>query len=351
MASRYAKICCVLLFGAFVLPLTLPILRLLSDGAFHSGQDLASQLGVSRASIWNALQGMEALGVHLFKVRGRGYQLPDPIEWLTRDKINAHLGPQAAQLKIQILDVVESTNSRLLQVAAQGGDHAQCIVAEIQTHGRGRRGKAWHGALGGSLTFSLLWRFNFGAAQLSGLSLAVGVALARALNELGVSDIQLKWPNDLLHSYRKLGGVLIELQGDALGPSTTVIGVGLNLRLPDQIKNLIDQAATDLYTLKPETSSRNKVLGVTLRHLVEVLVQFEANGFEGLRKEWQALHAYHDKPVALRMPAGPEILGVVRGVTAEGALILDTISGERRFGSGEISLRPNLNANADLKSA
>lgn len=322
-----------------MLPLTFPILRTLSDGAFHSGEDLAAQYGVSRASIWNALQGLDALGVRLFKIRGRGYQLADPIEWLEPSKIAPHFGPSAKQIDLQILDVAESTNSLLMQRAAQGG-HAQCIVAELQTQGRGRRGRAWHGALGGSLTFSLLWRFNLGASQLSGLSLAVGVALVRALHEFGHSGIHLKWPNDLVHGYRKLGGVLIELQGDAMGPATAVIGVGLNLRLPEQVKDKIDQAVIDLHTLMQPAVSRNALLGSALRHLAEMLVLFEAQGFEALRAEWEQAHAYHEKPVIMRMPDGAEIHGVVRGVAPDGALILDTASGERRFGSGEMSLRP-----------
>jgi len=326
-----------------MLPLTLPVLRLLSDGAFHSGEDLASQLGVSRASIWNALQDVETLGVRLFKVRGRGYQLAQPIEWLDPAQIALHLGANAKHLPVQIIDVVDSTNAQLMQRAAQGGPHAQCLAAEFQTLGRGRRGRAWHAGLGGALTFSLLWRFNLGAAQLSGLSLAVGVALVRAMMELGIPGVQLKWPNDLLHGYHKLGGVLIELQGDALGPSTTVIGVGLNMRLDAQTRNRIDQAVVDLASLRPEETSRNQVLAITLRHLAAVLKDFELHGFEALRDEWQSLHAYQDKSVALRMPDGSQIMGQVRGVTADGALILETASGERRFGSGEISLRAATN--------
>ncbi|MBI5752670.1 MAG: biotin--[acetyl-CoA-carboxylase] ligase [Hydrogenophilales bacterium] len=323
-----------------MLPLTLPILRTLSDGAFHSGENLAAQYGVSRASIWNALQGLDALGVRLFKIRGRGYQLADPIEWLNPSMIATHFGPSAKKIDLQILDVAESTNSLLMQRAAQAG-HAQCLVAEMQTQGRGRRGRAWHGALGGSLTFSLLWRFNLGASQLSGLSLAVGVALVRALNELGYSAIHLKWPNDLVHGYRKLGGVLIEIQGDAMGPSTAVIGVGLNLHLPQQIKNKIDQAMVDLHTLMQPGVSRNALMGSALRHLTEMLVLFESEGFDALRAEWELAHAYHEKPVVIRMPDGAEIHGVVRGVAPDGALILDTPSGERRFGSGEMSMRPS----------
>ena len=332
---RFAKV----LSWPFMLALTFPILRTLSDGAFHSGETLAAQFGVSRASIWNALQGLDQFGVRLFKIRGRGYQLADPIEWLDRNMIATHFESSAQLIDLQILDIAESTNSLLMQRAAQGG-HAQCIVAEMQTQGRGRRGRAWYGALGGSLTFSLLWRFNLGASQLSGLSLAVGVALVRALRELGYSGIQLKWPNDLTHGYRKLGGVLIELQGDAMGPASAVIGVGLNLRLPDTVKNRIDQAVVDLHTIMPEAVSRNVLLGSALRHLAQMLELFEAQGFEALRAEWEQAHAYHAKPVILRMPDGAETHGVVRGVAPDGALILDTSSGERRFGSGEMSLRP-----------
>lgn len=333
-----------------MLPLTLPILRLLSDGEFHSGEVLAAQLGVSRASIWNALRDIELWGIELYKVRGRGYQMPIPIEWYEYEKIAPHLARQAEQLQLQILDVAESTNSLLLKSIVQGEGHGRCLVVEMQTHGRGRRGRSWQSALGGSLSFSVLWQFNVGVSQLSGLSLAVGVALARALRELGVSDIQLKWPNDVLHGYHKLGGVLIELQGDALGPSATVVGVGLNYRLSAHVKNRIDQAVIDLCSIKSDIASRNQILGVTLRHLSEVLSIFAQQGFRVLRQEWLKLHAYQDKPVTLRMPDGSEIPGVVRDVSEEGILILDTASGERRFGSGEISLRPN-NKTTDYSKA
>lgn len=320
-------------------PLTFSILRTLSDGEFHSGENLARRFHVSRATIWNALQDLDQAGVRLYKIRGRGYQLADPIEWLDRDLISKHAGARSQAIDIQLIDVAESTNAMLMQRAMQV-DGAQCVVAEMQTQGRGRRGRVWHGALGGSLTFSLLWRFDFGVSQLSGLSLAVGVALVRALNALGYADIRLKWPNDLVHAYRKLGGVLIELQGDAMGPSTAVIGVGLNLRLPDTVKNKVDQAIVDLRTLDQTASGRNALMGTILRHMVEMLEQFESAGFEALSTEWEQAHAYHGKPVVIKMPDGAEIYGKVRGVAPDGALMLDTPSGERRFGSGEISMRP-----------
>lgn len=321
-------------------PLTLPILRLLSDGEFHSGAALAGHFGRSRASIWNAVQGIDALGVELYKVRGRGYQMPYPIDWYDLEKIKLYLAQHAAQLDVQVLETVESTNSSLLQAAAKKQIHGRCAVSEIQTQGRGRRGRSWQSALGGSLSFSLGWQFNVGVSQLSGLSLAVGVAIARALNELGVSNIQLKWPNDILHNFHKLGGVLIELQGDALGPSTTVIGIGLNYRLNAAVKNQIDQAVSDLASLKTDIASRNQVLGISLRHLADVLDSFAQHGFGALRQEWLQLHAYQDKPVVLRMPDGTETQGIVRDVTVDGVLVLETALGERRFGSGQMSMRP-----------
>ncbi len=321
--------------------LTLSLLRILSDGDFHSGEALAHALGLSRTRIWQAMQIADTLGIQVFKVKGRGYQLARPIEWLDAHTIYAHM-PSAAQHAIQlnILELVDSTNSLLMQTLSQADAHRLCIAAEVQTQGRGRRGRAWHGGLGGSLMFSLAWRFNLGIAQLSGLSLAVGVALARALQELNIPQVQLKWPNDLVHNFRKLGGVLIEIQGEALGPSHAVIGIGLNVSLSAFIKNKIDQAAVDLQSITDQPLSRNQVFGTLLTHLIEILDQFEQQGFAALRAEWEALHAYREKFVALRMPDGAEVLGKVRGVTNDGALILDTANGERRFGSGELSLRP-----------
>jgi BirA family transcriptional regulator, biotin operon repressor / biotin---[acetyl-CoA-carboxylase] ligase len=167
----------------------------------------------------------------------------------------------------------------------------------------------------------------------------VGVALMRALNELGVDGAGLKWPNDVLHQNRKLAGILIELQGDMDGPSAAVIGIGLNLRLPEHLQKTIDQAATDLDSIAPQPVDSSLGLGTVLRHLAEVLEQFERQGFDTLRAEWVARHAHEDQPVRLLMPDGREIDGVARGVAADGALLVATATGLQRFAAGEVSLR------------
>lgn len=319
--------------------LTFPILRLLADGKFHSGEAIASHFGVTRATVWNALRDAESLGVEIFSVRGKGYSLPEPLRLLDAERIAARLGEQKHDFHLEIHERIDSTNSHLMRQAGAGALHRTCAVAQVQTAGRGRRGRAWQGGMGNSLAFSLLWRFECGAGGLSGLSLAVGVALIRALHELGAHGAALKWPNDVLQEQQKLAGILIELQGDMDGPSAAVIGVGINLKLPEAMRRLIDQPATDLTTMLGREIDPNEVLGALLCHLDSVLEGFEQSGFEGLRDEWMAHHAFHGRAVRMLMPDGRVVEGVVAGIASDGALLVEVAGEIQRFMAGEISMR------------
>jgi BirA family transcriptional regulator, biotin operon repressor / biotin---[acetyl-CoA-carboxylase] ligase len=318
--------------------LTFPILRLLSDGKFHSGETIAKHFNVSRATVWSALQHAEKLGIEIFSVRGRGYKLPQPVTLLDKQLILRTIGEQRNWLSLEIHDHLASTNSYLMQNIGKQG-HATCVAANLQTQGRGRRGRTWQAGLGASLTFSLLWRFQCGAAALSGLSLAIGVALIRALHTLGIQQAQLKWPNDILIIREKLAGILIELQGDMDGPSTAVIGIGINLRLPDYIKHQIEQPATDLASVSKQFIDPNILLSTLLVQLANVLKEFEQNGLMNLSDEWTKHHAYHLEQVRMLMPDGREIHGIVQGITEDGTLLVETETGLQKFISGEISLR------------
>ena len=324
--------------------LTFPILRLLTDGKFHSGEDIAQQLKVSRATVWNALQAAEKLGVEIFSVRGRGYKLPQAVTLLDEQAVLNAIGEHRAWFNLEIHDHLESTNSYMMKKLSSGQSHASCVAANLQSNGRGRRGRSWQAGLGASLTFSLLWRFQCGASALSGLSLAVGVALIRALHSFGIDQAQLKWPNDVLivtnnQSPEKLAGILIELQGDMEGPSAAVIGVGINLNLPTKIRERIDQPATDIASVVTSNINPNELLGVILKNLADVLSHFEQQGFTSLREEWTKHHAYHQQPVKMLHPDGRETFGTVNGVADDGILLINTALGELRFSSGEISLR------------
>ena len=320
------------------------LLDLLADGEFHSGEILAGQLGVSRASVFNDLADVADFGVVLQRIRGRGYRLARPWQRLEQGEISRWLGNDSGRFEIEILPQAASSNSLLLQRAGpsdakRGSPSGSVLAVELQTAGRGRMGRTWHSGLGSSLTFSLLWRFDRGLNALSGLSLVVGVAIVRALNKLGAQGVQLKWPNDILTPQGKLGGVLIEAQGDMLGPSAVVIGIGLNCALPGDLAQQIDQPASALEDVCAVLPARNQLLAVVLQELASVLQQFGQGGFSEFRNEWEGYHAHQNRPVQLHMPDDTTVSGVARGVNDGGELCLESAQGMRYLNSGEVGVR------------
>lgn len=314
-------------------------LRALSDGNFHSGEDIARTLGVTRSAVWYGIRSISAAGFSIDKVRGRGYRLAQPVSLLDAGRVRAALGAAGETLVVEVCDTLDSTNTRLMQRGAQGARSGLVLAAEMQTAGRGRRGRVWHAGLGHALTFSLLWQFAQGARELAGLSLAVGVALARALRAAGAHEAQLKWPNDVVLPQGKLAGILIEMQGDMLGPSTAVIGVGVNVRADPRVQAAVEQPVADLETAVGAAVDRNLLLAALLRALAAVVSDFARHGLAPLRAEWQSLHAQQDRPVTLLLPGGDVVPGIARGVAEDGALLLETAGGISRHHSGEVSLR------------
>ncbi len=330
-------------------PLGFSLLRQLADGELHSGEDLAAIVGLTRARVSQVLKDAEAAGLALERIKGRGYRLLEAPNFLDAKAIRVRLdelvrahGATTVPVSVEVTDQVDSTSSELMRRSQRRDVHGVALAAEWQTAGRGRRGRTWTAVAGGSLTFSLGWRFEQGAGFLAGLSLAVGVAVARALEVEGLTGVALKWPNDLVHRHLKLGGILIELNGDALGPSSTVIGVGLNVRLPAGARKDIPVPVTDLATVagkKAAPIERNRLLARLLAELASVLDQYAKDGFAPFAVEWQHRHAYQGKTVKLLLPDGATVTGKVAGVDASGALVLADGPRRARFLSGEISLR------------
>ena len=319
---------------------TWQLLRLLADGEFHSGEALGQQLGVSRATVFNALEAVAGYGVTLQRIRGRGYRLAHPWPCLDTAEINYYLGGAAARFHLEVLQQAASSNTELLRRAIQGAPSGSVLAVELQTAGRGRIGRTWHSGLGNALTFSLLWRFDCGLNALSGLSLVVGLAVLRALHRFNAKELGLKWPNDILALHGKLGGVLIEAQGDMYGPSSVVIGIGLNCSLPLMIAQAITQPAAAIDQVCAIPPTRNQLLATVLQELALVLDEFARSGFATLRAEWERYHAQQNLPVHLQMPDGSTISGIARGVSDNGELRLETAQGIRQFNSGEVGVRP-----------
>jgi BirA family biotin operon repressor/biotin-[acetyl-CoA-carboxylase] ligase len=250
--------------------------------------------------------------------------------------VSVALGEHASRFGLDIRDRCASTNTLLLDLAERGAPGRSVLACGEQSAGRGRRGRTWLSVGQGSLTFSLLWRFPATDFSPAGLSLAVGVALARTVAAFGVRGVALKWPNDVLLGGRKLAGVLIELAPDTR-TLAAIIGIGLNLRLPADFPRDVPAAA--LAEALPELPSRSRLLARLLLELEAALATFEGAGFGAFREPWTARCAHLNAPVTLAGEAGG-VEGVCRGVDDDGALLLETATGIRRVVSGDVSLRP-----------
>lgn len=319
------------------------LLKLLADGETHSGERLAEQLHITRAAVWKAINALRELGVDI-ESQHQGYRLPCAVNLYDATRIQAALNAdaQAALQRIDVLFTVDSTNRFVTAGPATRTGQAVLCVAEIQQSGRGRRGRSWVAPFGSGICMSLGWLFDTMPPTFSALSLAVGVALTRALHEFGAHDVGLKWPNDVLWRGRKLAGVLIEMRGEPDGPAHVVIGIGLNLRLPDASKqSLLEQQAqvVDLQEMLGEQCpARNELVAAITTQLLQVLPSFALNGFAPFVDEWQRYDVLHKAEVNV-LQSDRTIAGVACGITADGSLLVETQAGVQRFVSGEVSLR------------
>ena len=318
------------------------LLPLLAGGDFVSGQELADALGVSRTAVWKQLKNLEALGLEIESSKGKGYRIAGGIDLLNAQQVLEAMSPLSRQLvsELDLRDVVGSTNAEAMARIEAGSGSGYVCSAEQQSAGRGRRGRTWVSPYARNLYLSVVWEYEQGAAVLEGMSLAVGVVVARALQACGLPAVQLKWPNDLLHDSAKFGGILLEMTGDPAGACQVVVGIGLNVNMPAEMATDIDQAWTDVTRIGGGNApGRNILLGAILDELLPMLAGFESSGFAPWREEWQSLDAFDGKTVILQS-GDQQLAGVATGVDDRGALQLQTTTGTRSMFGGEISLRP-----------
>ncbi|ENO14528.2 bifunctional biotin--[acetyl-CoA-carboxylase] synthetase/biotin operon repressor [Marinobacter nanhaiticus D15-8W] len=316
------------------------LLSLLADGEWHSGEDMAKALGVSRTAIWKQLNRVMEQGLGVERVRGKGYRLVDEVDLIDQEVILRQLPDElAGDLQLEVFGAIDSTNAYLMQNADVPDKRVRICIADQQTQGRGRRGRAWSSPSGENVYLSMALRLAGGFAALDGLSLVVGVAVARALERLGLKEASLKWPNDVLVDARKLAGILIELQGELEGAARVVIGIGINVHMSDREKQ-VDQPWISLDQAAPYGNwKRNEIIGAVIEETLSVLRGFEQAGFSAYRDDWQCRDAL--RGVALRTePDGDE--GIGAGIDRSGAYLLNTAEGEKVLRAGEISVRRQL---------
>ena len=314
------------------------LLNIMADGRFHSGVALGYALGVSRTMVWKHIHDLQVLGVEFHSISGKGYRLATPVELLEQQAIEAAMeeSSRAFLSALELHPEIHSTNRHLMERLGNISSGHACL-AERQAAGRGRRGREWVSPFARNIYLSLYWRFDMSPALLSGLGLAIGVAIMRALQQLEINDAQLKWPNDVLWQGRKLAGILLEMSGEGGGPYHVVVGVGMNVHMSDA-GTAIDQPWVALQELTTKKLLRNQIAGVLLHHLLTAIQQFQVGGLEPFLPEWQQADAYADREVAIHL--GDNIIhGQACGIDPSGAIIVDVDGSLRRFHSGEVSLR------------
>ena len=318
------------------------ILDILKDGEFHSGETLGEKVGCSRTAVWKHLQTLEAMGLLIETTKGTGYRIVGGVDLLDGQAITGALAVAAKPhlSNINIFQTIDSTNTYARELAEKNSVSGLVILAEQQTGGRGRRGKSWVSPFAANIYLSIVWDFEQGAEALEGLSLAVGVAVRRALIAHGVQGVKLKWPNDIYVEQKKLGGILLEMIGDPAGHCSVVIGVGLNVSMPVSQASAIDQDWTDVATeLQDKLPARNKLAAELISEILPLLSTFQAQGFAAYRDEWQAADAFYGQTALISTPK-QSIAGIVKGVDINGALRLELDGGNiESFIGGELSLR------------
>lgn len=319
-----------------------PLLALigqLADGAWHSGEVLGEAECISRAALAKRIERLREVGLMIEARHGLGYRLAGGLQRLRPEPLLRAAGEIVPGCQVRVAAVTDSTNREIAEAPPR--DDPQALFAEFQTAGRGRRGRAWRSPFAANLYLSLAWSFPSWPPRITTLPLAVGVAVARTVRDLGVADVGLKWPNDVLVAGRKLGGVLIEHRGEAADVCRVVVGVGLNVAMSSEQAAAVDQPWTTLHQAQAERglapSPRQQAAERLLAELLAVLERFQAEGFEPFRESWSALDLTHLQTVTVS--GGVNLSGIARGVDEFGALLVETPQGPRALHAGDVSLR------------
>jgi len=317
------------------------LLNYIADGRFHSGKLLAELLNVSMTAVWKQMKKLEQFGLGVQAVRGKGYRLSQPLQLLQAENIWPRISDEKRDgiENMEIFFETDSTNKHLMKRLQTEDIHRNIVLAEFQTAGKGRRGKQWVSPLASGICMSIGWHFDPRPEALTALSLAYGVIVVRAMKAMGYKSIKLKWPNDIVHNDRKLGGILIESRAETAGPCDVVIGMGLNIDLSKRVIGSIDQATvTDLATISSNQATRNTIAGTLIEESLSGIEEVSNNGYSAFIDEWRSHDSLYGKQVNLILP-NSSYIGKAKGVNNNGMLTMLINGKTKLFASGETTLR------------
>lgn len=324
------------------------LLHLLSDGEFHSGAKLGETLGLTRSAIWKLIQQCPPLNIEVESITGKGYRIPGGLSLLNKEKIQEGIRKLSPQPTLELFDSISSTQDYLHDYVSATlekpfnfpNQTPICCLAERQTKGRGRRGKEWVSPFARNLYLSLLWHFPRDFSELGGLSLMTALVVLETLHTLGVSDLGIKWPNDILWKEKqKIAGILIDMSGETHHASRAMIGIGLNVCTPKILGEIITQPWADLFQILNRSVDRNQLTIVLLEKLINHLNSFQTQGFAPFKKGWEQFDLSFGREVTISLH-NETITGTGRGINEQGLFQMELSTGKiRSFASGEVSLR------------
>jgi BirA family transcriptional regulator, biotin operon repressor / biotin---[acetyl-CoA-carboxylase] ligase len=318
------------------------LLSLLSDGGFHSGEEIGAQLSMSRSAVWKRIKSLQRNGLDIYSVKGKGYRIVKPLEMLDQAQLMAFIDADIVPFirKLTLHTEIDSTNQFLLNRIGHHDFHGHITLAEFQSRGRGRRGNEWISPFAAGVYLSIAWYFDPAPEPLALISLGAGVAVLRALRRIGISDAGLKWPNDIIWNNRKLGGTLVEMRAESAGPCHVVTGIGVNYSYPTGSKTCseIDQPWVDMATLQDPVVSRNKFTAILISEIIRLMINYGIQNDFDVIDEWRKYDCMKGKSAKLLLP-DRTVYGQIQGVDDGGALLISVNNKLEKFSSGEISLR------------
>ncbi|MBV9575769.1 MAG: biotin--[acetyl-CoA-carboxylase] ligase [Gammaproteobacteria bacterium] len=311
------------------------LVALLNDGQYHDGDSLGTALNMTRSAVWKAIKKLQAYGIEVSSIKGKGYALPVACELLDLKEIKKKIKPE--KIDITLFESIPSTNDYLKSF--KNNKQIKICLAEEQTQGKGRLNREWVSPFGKNIYFSCLYPFQKDVSELAGLSLVTGIAIIKALKNIGMTRaVCVKWPNDIMYENKKLAGVLIEIQAESHGVSQAVIGIGMNINMLNMSTPTITQAWTSVAKILGKSLNRNEVCAVLMTHLLHELKRFDHEGFSVYVDEWMQVDCLANRYITLKNN-NEKMTGTMVGINEQGHLLLRMENGVvRAFSSGDTSI-------------
>ncbi len=307
--------------------------------------DLAQRTNLDQRTLDHHVHALIKDGVAIGCCKRRGYYLFEAVDFVDQGELINMLkaSPLLRSGRLEVLDEVDSTNTRLLTWPELSGFHGRACVTEFQTAGRGRHGKRWHGARYRNIMLSLAWQWSRSSDLVTGLSLSIGLAVARVLSQWAGPGLQLKWPNDIMFSEGKLAGILVDVIPAGDGPLRVVVGIGVNICNSLDLEQVVDQRVINLQDIAIRSISRTQLTGELILAMALALDRFEKSGFAPDQVAWNQCDRFRGRTV-LASIGGQVFEGAGYGVDSEGCYrIIDTSGNEQAVSTGEVKLSANPN--------